>query len=198
MARKKAGKWANQVGTIPEEQKDTVSPWFKKVLEEKDTLQGLSMAELDAKWAALEAEDEAVEEARKARNIKYEALEMRILEEIERIKTISGQESWRGNGTLITPKRVLRPSVKDKAALRAWVEEHDMEAMLELPSGRLNSLVTDAFDTENASILTPAQRATLSAGMPGSQLAPPGVEVFMKTTVNRTARGKAPSKTEEE
>lgn len=188
MARKPK-KWSNMEGVVPAVPQDTLSPWFQKVLKEKDTLADLSLLELDARYAVLVAEEKAEEEARRLRNIKYKALEMRMLEELEKVATVSGQETWRGNGTTLSPKRSLRPTVKDKAKLKEWLGERDMEDLLELPSGRLNSIVADAFDAENASMLTPAQRATLTAGLPGSQLAPPGVEVFMEKTINRTARG---------
>jgi hypothetical protein len=201
MARK-ARKWSNLPDDVaPAQPVDELSPWFQDVLKEKGkyvtTLvdgdeSKMNMDLLATEWAKLEAEEAAEEEARTLRNKRYEALSLMILPRLESIQALSGQDTWRGGGQTFSPKVTLRPIVRDKAKLREWLEDRDMEDTLELPSGRLNSIVTEAFEQEQASYLTPAQRANLPAGMPGSMLAPPGVEVFRKTTVNRTARGGAP------
>lgn len=186
---KKPRAWSNQRGKLPEPPAES-SEWMKKVFAAKDERSAKTLDELAAEYEGLVEEEKFEELARKARNIIYEALERRMLEELEKIEKMSGQDMWRGEPGTVSPKFTPRPNVVDQAALDGWIKEHKLESMLTLPGGRLNSIIAEAYDQDIAASLSPAERAALKAGMPGSLQPPPGVNVFLKNCINFTQRRK--------
>lgn len=185
MARNKPRKWSNLKGQLPAVEEP--SEWMMKVLAEKDKLAGKSMAELKDEYAALEEEQRFEDLARAERNIKFAALEKRILEELAKIKELAGTDMWRGDGHTFSPKYTPRPVVKDPAALMDWIKQRGLQELLSLPSARLKSIVVEALNTEMAAMMSPAERAALKPGDPGSGMPPPGVEVFLHETVHHTS-----------
>jgi hypothetical protein len=87
--------------------------------------------------------------------------------------------------------------VENPQALLAWVREKNMEALLTLPSGRLNSIIAEAYNEDIVAILSPDQRATLEPGDPGSFAPPPGVKVFLQEGVHHTSKRKKPTAEED-
>lgn len=190
--RNKPRKWSNLKGTVPQVPVE-ISPRQEQVFQQRDERRGQGMPDLTTEWAKLEAADTVAADAQSKRNITYDALEVLMLEELEKIQTLSGQDQFRGPDGTFSPKNTLYPTVKDEAALKAWVIESGMSSMLELPRPRLASIVAAAYDMTNADLLTPAARAGLKPGQPMSGMPPPGVEVFIKTTVHH-AGGKSTTK----
>lgn len=170
---------------------------MQKVFEAKDARQAKTMNELALEWADLEEEEEFEELAQSERNIKYAALERRILEELEKVKQVAGTDMWRGEGHTFSPKFTPRPVVTDLPALMAWIKSTGQEHQLTLPKPRLKSIVCEALDTELAASMTVAQRAELKPGDPSSGACPPGVSAFLDTGVHHTG-GKRKSKRKEE
>jgi len=193
MARNKVRKWSNLKGQVPDAPETQPSEWMQEVFKAKDARQTKSMDELQQEYGELVAADEADKAAASERNIKYAALDRRILEELEKVKQVSGQDMWRGNGHTFSPKFSPRPVVEDKQALRAWITETGQEDQLELPTGRLNAIIAECMNTDLAAILTPAQRATLRPGDPGSGMPPPGIKLFLQTSVHHTSAKAKPT-----
>lgn len=197
MARKKScNKWSN-VPDAPVEMSDR----FKAVLEEADKLrwhpvdepsdvrEPFTMTDLQNEWVALEEEEAFAELAAAQRSIKFDALERRILEELEIVKRVSGSDMWRGDHKTFSPKFTPRPQVKDLHALMQWIESTGQRDQLTLPAPRLKAIVCEALDTELAASMTPAQRAALKPGDPASGVPPPGVEAYLDRGINhRTVR----------
>lgn len=187
MARNKPRKWSNLKGQVPDAPVNETSEWMQEVFKEKDARKDLGMDELQQEYGDLVAADEAAAAAASERNIKYAALDRRILEELEKVKKVSGQDMWRGNGHTFSPKFSPRPVVEDSAKLLAWIKETNQEDQLTLPTGRLNAIIAECMNTDLAAILTPAQRATLKPGDPGSGMPPPGIKLFLQTSVHHTS-----------
>lgn len=186
MAKKKRA-WANLKGTLPDASENQPDEYTQKVLVAKDARQGQTLAEMAQEWATLEEEEEFEDRTRYERNIKYRALELRILEELETVKAVAGTDIWRGEGQTFSPKHMLNVRITDPRALRDWVEQTGQQDQLTLPIGRLKAIVGEALDTDAAANMTPAQRSTLKAGDPASGAPPPGVAVALHTTVHHTS-----------
>ena len=198
MARKKQRAWSNQVGKLPQSPEDTLSPWYQEALRMKEERKDKTMQELKDEYAELEAADEKAATEQSARNLIYKALELRILEEIKKVQAVAGTDTWRGDGHVFSPKHTARPVIEDPAALKKWIEDTNQLDQLTLPTGRLNAIITEAFNTDMSSILTPAQRAMLKPGDPGSGQPPPGVKVFLQTSVHHTAPRAKPSESSDD
>jgi hypothetical protein len=188
MARNKPRAWSNLKGQLPDYQgPDDTSERRQAILKEADERAARTMDELAAEWDALEEEEEFEELARKERNIKYAALEIIILRQLEKVKEVAGTDMWRGDGQTFSPKFTPRPIVSDPAALMAWIKAKSLESLLTLSTGRLASLVKEALDMDAAAVLTPAERAALQPGDPASGAPPPGVTTFLQTSVHHTS-----------
>ncbi len=192
MARRdKVRKWSNLKGQIPDAV--DLSPRGQEVIKEADTRRNketgepVTMDDLALEWNGLEEEEAFEDMAREKRNIVYDALTKRILEELDRVKTMAGTDLWRGQDQTFSPKYMLNIRVTDPIALRKWVEETGQQHLLTIPVGRLKGIVGEAMNTDSAAAMTPAERATLKAGQPGSGMPPPGVEVSLFTTVHHTS-----------
>ena len=192
MARRdKVRKWSNLKGQIPEAV--DLSPRGQEVIKEadarrnKETGDPVTMDDLALEWNGLEEEEAFEDMARDGRNIVYDALTKRILEELDRVKTMAGTDLWRGQDQTFSPKYMLNIRVTDPVALRKWVEETGQQHLLTIPVGRLKGIVGEAMNTDSAAAMTPAERAQLKAGQPGSGMPPPGVEVSLFTTVHHTS-----------
>lgn len=201
MPRKdKFRKWANLKGQVPDDASQVeLTPRTLEVIAEADkrrvklvddTPVPITMDDLAQEWSGLEEEEEFESLAKDKRNILYDALTRRILEELERVKAIAGTDLWRGEGQTFSPKFMLNIRVTDPVKLRAWVEETGQQHLLTIPRGRLNGIVSEAMNVDSAVALTPAERAKLKPGQPGSGQPPPGVEVSLFTTVHHTAPGR--------
>lgn len=186
--RKGPRKWSNLKDQLPAAPVNESGEWIEKVFREKDARQQLTMEQLSDEWAALVEEEDKAREAESERNIKFAALERRILEELEKVQEVSGQDVWRGKGRTFSPKIEPYPVVTDRAKLKAWIKEEGLDDLLTLPPATLKTLTKEAFDTEIAAMMSPAQRAKLKPGKAGSGQAPPGVTPFLKTTVNARVR----------
>lgn len=201
MARRdKSRKWSNLKGTIPDAV--DLSPRAQEVIkladerrvkqvvdegQPTDITVPYGMDDLAQEWNGLEEEEAFEDMAREGRNVIYDAITKRILEELERVKALSGGDLWRGQDQTFSPKYMLNIKVTDPVALRKWVEDTGQQHLLTIPSGRLKGIVSEAMDTDKAAPLSPAERAQLKAGQPGSGQAPPGVEVSLFTTVHHTS-----------
>lgn len=206
MARRdKTRKWSNMKGQIPDAV--DLSPRAALVIAEADKRRWkpavepsgalvevvpgvqveVTMDDLAAEYNNLEEEEAFEDMARDRRNIVYDALTKRILEEIEKVKAIAGTDMWRGQDQTFSPKYMLNIRVTDPVALRKWVRETDQEHLLTLPSGRLKAIVGEALNTDAAAAMTPGERAALKPGMPASGQPPPGVEVSLFTTIHHTS-----------
>lgn len=191
MARNKPRANAHLLGKVPDAPVE-ISERMTRVLAEKDKRRtkadgtSYTMDDLAAEYGSLEEEEEFEDLARTERSVTFEALEKRILEELERVKSIAGTDMWRGQGQTFSPKHVLNVHVTDAVALRRWIKETDQEHVLSIPAPRLKSIVAEALNPELAVAMTPEQRILLKPGAPGSMQPPPGVSVTLHTTINHT------------
>lgn len=186
MARaNKPRKWSNLKGQIPDAPVE-VSEHTEKIFAARDERRGRPLAELADEWADLEEEEAFAKLAEEKRNIIYAALEGLILDALKTVKDVAGTDMWRGERKTFSPQFTPRPTVKDPAALRKWIEDTGQHDQLSLSAPRLKAIVCEALDTEAAAAMTPAQRAQLKPGDPSSGVAPPGVEVFLQQTVHHT------------
>lgn len=192
MARRdKTRKWANKKGVLPDAV--DLSPRAQEVIKaaderrQKDDGTPVTMDDLASEWNNLEEEEAFEKLAIEGRNIIYDALTKRILEELERVKNLSGTDMWRGQDQTFSPKYMLNIRITDPIALRKWVEQTGQQHLLTIPAGRLKGIVGEAMDTDSAAAMTPAERANLKPGQPGSGQPPPGVEVSLFTTVHHTS-----------
>lgn len=191
---KKPRKWSNLDGKIPDEPVKVDERELKvraemdkaRFVETGDGSRPATMRDFALEYASLCEEEAFEDKARKLRSVRYEALERIIRQELAKIQEMAGTDMWRGEGQTFSPKFTIIPVVTDKAALRRWVDDNDMTEMLELPGSKLKEVLTECMDSDLAATMTPAQRAALKPGMPGSMQPPPGVAVFMKKGVNRT------------
>lgn len=192
MARNKPRKWSNLKGQIPDAPVE-LSERFQEVLAETDKLriketgEVFSMADLQNEWVALEEEADFASLQEHQRNVKFDALERRILEELEKVKAVAGTDMWRGEHKTFSPKFTPRPTVTDLQALMQWIKDTKQEDQLTLAHPRLKAIVCEALDPDAAAAMTPAERAALKPGAPASGLPPPGVKVFLDTGVNHTS-----------
>jgi hypothetical protein len=194
MAKNKARKWSNLVGKLPEDAPRESSEWMEKVFVLKDELKSATMDDLACAYADLDEEEALAELAQKERNIKYKALELRILEELDKVKAIAGTDMWRGRGQTFSPKFTPRPVIENPAALAQWIQDTGQQHLLTLPPARLKSIVCEALDPDGAAVLNAAQRAALKPGDPASGACPPGVSAFMAFGLNHTTtRKKSPA-----
>jgi hypothetical protein len=196
MARAKTRKWSNLKGSeIDDSNAIELTPRQTKVLTEvdkrrvkEDSGDPVTIKDLEQEWSTLEEEEGFEDQGREDRSILFAALEKRVLEELERIKDQTGIDMYRGEQVTFSPKFVLNSSVENPQVFYAWVKKKVLEHMLTMPVGRLKSIVATAMDTDLAAAMTPAQRAALEPGEPGSGVPPPGVRVTLHTTINHTSQ----------
>jgi hypothetical protein len=200
MARQKKRAWAHMVGKLPAppvEETVEISEHMKKVFEAQDERRDKNMEELVKEYEGLDDAEVLASVESSKRAIKYQALERIIYERLKKVKEASGQDMWRNAEHTFSPRFIPRPVVENPQALLAWVREKNMEALLTLPSGRLNSIIAEAYNEDIVAILSPDQRATLEPGDPGSFAPPPGVKVFLQEGVHHTSKRKKPTAEED-
>ena len=184
-------KWSNLKGQIPDEPVE-VNPRELLVREEADKWRGADgkdhdMSELAREYQSLCEEEEFEDLARKVRSVKYEGLERVIRERLEKVMELSGQDMWRGEGQVFSPKYQPIPTIADRTALVAWLKEKGIyQDLLILDTDAVVKMTKEALDTDMAVTLTPGERAKLQPGDPASGQPPPGVSVFFRKGVNRT------------
>lgn len=200
MAKKKGRKWSNLEGQLPDEPV-ALTERETKIRAEADKLRGLAidektgqpfvaktMKELAEEYSVLCEEEDFESLAHKERSVKYESLERVIYSELQKVEQLSGQDSWRGAGQTFSPKFTVIPIVTDKARLIHWIKTNGHEEyLLDVKESRLKEVVLAALNTDAAAAMTPAERANLKAGEAASGQPPPGVTVFMRKGVHRTA-----------
>jgi hypothetical protein len=158
------------------------------IREAKDKLASVELKELQEKWFALDLEEARAASLAKHRSILYAALERRVLEELKKIEDMAGTDQYKGPLGTFSPKYGVEPSVENNETLTEWAKENGFEELLQLPSGKLKEIVTDALDPKAAMSLTVPQRASLPPGSAGSGQAPPGVKLWFHTSVNFTSK----------
>lgn len=186
---KKARKWSNLKGQVPEapvelserEIKVRAAMDERRIVVTEDGLRPATMKDYAAEYAGLCEEEDFESLAGKDRSVKYEALERLIRAELTRVEEISGQDTWRGEGQTFSPKTTPIPVVVDKTALMQYIKDEGLESLLELPSPRLKSMVTDKL--EELVAMTPAQRAAQTATL---EQPIPGVKVWLMPGIHRT------------
>jgi|SRR5579859_2184816 len=177
----KPRKWSNLEGQLPAPPSQDPPEWVQKILDAKDFRHDYTLADIEAEFAALDKEEERAKAEASDRNIRYAALESLAL---DRIKA-DGIDLWRGKLFSISPRFALHANVIDKAALVEWVKTTDRAELLSVMPGTVTSLAGQALDLEAAAAMTPAQRAEIKPGEPGSGATPPGIAVFLRPTINR-------------
>ena len=193
MAKKR--KWSNLKGVVPNEPQETSSERFGRVLKEKDNRKTRTLLQLAEERDHLKSLQTIAKDTEKERNILFDAIEMRVLEELEKVKATAGTDMWRGpQNQTFSPKYTPYAYVTDKEKLRQWVKDQQLEHLLELPSNVLGNLVKEALNPDLAAMVPPNLRSQLKPGMAGSMQPPPGVGVYLRTTVHATSG----SKTEED
>ncbi len=202
----KPRKWSNLEGQLPEPAVE-LTPWELSIREVLRKLDALQLPQLQEEWSkldAIEMQDKAPalehvqqtelkdldRSSRKMRNLLYAALDRRVLTELRKIKELAGTDQYKGALGTFSPKHNVDPSITDNAALTKWAKDNGFEELLALPKSKLSEIITDALDQNAASSLSPAQRAGLTPGSAGSMQPPPGVKLYMRTTVSFRGKGK--------
>lgn len=196
---KKPRKWSNLKGQVPAAPGEDNNERLQRIQSERAKHEGKNMAELAAEWAALDREFTAATLAEKERNIKYDALEPLILAALDQIQALASTDIYRGPTGTFSPRYKPLPTVTDRPRLLQWIRDIGQADRLvtDLPGATLSDIIEAAYNKDVAALLTPAERAALQPGFPGSMQPPPGVNVYLKTAVGRTGADK-PVKDEEE
>lgn len=179
MSRRAKRQWANIA--LPNVPDPEPSPWFDEVLKEKDARQGVPLAELAKQYNEAVQLKALIDEQRSHVTALLEALDRRILEDLES----QGLESFRAEGQTFSPRHDLYPRVVDRDALHQWLKDTDQEYVLTVNHQNLKTMVKEAFDPANYQGLTLEQRQQIPAGAAGSCAPPPGVEAFAQRTLGR-------------
>jgi len=154
-----ASKWAHLKEKLPAL---PVDPSYEEALvSQMAVYQGMNLAYVAQEYNDLEEELAEREKEIQRMKLQLEAASRVLGQKMED----ASLESAVMAGYKWTPKFEPYPQVKDKAALRAWVDDH-MSDNLSLPFMTLKSVVKDALEA-------------------GDEL-PPGVEVFLKRSFSRT------------
>lgn len=178
---KKPNKWATV--NLPEEPIE-VDEWFQAVLDAMRERATSTMRQLSAEYDMRERILDALDKTRKKQTAIIEALNRRILEELER----SGSDVWRDEGHTYSPSSDVSAKVRDRAAFVQWVKDSGQEELLTVMPATVKSLTKNALDPEVAASLSPQERAKLKPGDAGSCAPPPGVEAFARKTLGRRKR----------
>lgn len=157
-----AGKWAYLKGQLPTLPADP--SYGQALMAQIDTYRELPLAEIAAAYNDLDEELEEREQELKDLKLRREAAERAMDQKMD----AAGLESVTAAGYRWTPKIEPYPQVKDKSALRVWIDEH-MRDNLSLPFQTL--------------------KATVKAALEAGDELPPGVEVFLKRSFTRTKQG---------
>lgn len=187
----KKRQWSNLRGLVPEKEeelserelaiRESVATREDHEDEEGKLVRAKTMLELAEEYSGLCEEEDFEDLAKKKRSIAYEAIERILRSKLEDIETMTGHDTFRGDGQLFSPKTLVIPIVYDKAKLRKHIEDEGMTEMLELPKGKLTEMVNDVL--EKFETMTPAQRAESKATLVEPV---PGVKLFIKRSVHRT------------
>jgi len=187
----KERKWSNLRGVLPEVEEELsdreqairkeVGERLAGVNEKGEPRAAKTMRELAQEYLGIKSESEFFEAEQRARDIKKEALERLVQDELKKVEEMSGQDTWRGEGILFSPKTSVIPVVKDRAALMKYLEDTKQTALLTLEYPRLKSLVVGKL--EELVAMTPAERSEQTATL---QNPIPGVEILLKRGVRPT------------
>lgn len=182
--------WSNLKGVLPDysgQGDDSLTDRQREVIKEADARAEKSMGELAEEYGVLYAEAEADEMNAKVRNITFDAIEKRAIIILEKARAEGLGDMYRGHDQTFSPKYVPRPVVTNPKALLDWIYATGQQDQLTLPGGRLQEIIKEVYDVNIARVLSPDQRAALKPGQPGSMQAPPGVEVYLQTTIHHTS-----------
>ena len=183
MMAKKARKWSNLTGQLPEPPVELDARELA-VRADMDLYRGKPMRELAQEFQGVCEESDFAALEEKKRSVKNAALERLIRDELKKVEELSGQDMWRGEGWTFSPKNTVIPIVSDRAAFLAWIRSTGRESFLDVSPPRIKSIVVDALNEDEAVTLTPSERAVLAAGEPGSCAPPPGITVFLLPGIN--------------
>ena len=178
----KARKWSNLEGQLPAPAMP--DDYATKILARKDALRAKGVTDLAAvarQFLDVDEHQAEVTEQQANLDLDYAALESLAREFLQATNT----DLWRGEGMTLSPRNALHASTSDRAALNAWARATERDDLLTVLPGTVTSLASEAMDLERAALLTPAERATLKPGEPGSGAPPPGVTVYLRPTINR-------------
>jgi len=163
MARNKPRAWANMKGVLPDApvESDRELAINAAVDERKDK----TMKELADEYNLLALEEEAAKAREKAISILYEAIERQMNRYLDSQST----DIWRdpSSGFSFWPKYDIYPSVEDKSKLMQHLRDTNQTDKLILPHPTLRSDCAEAL------------------GPTGSGVVPPGVKVYLKTSISR-------------
>lgn len=185
----KQRKWSNL--QVPEEPVELTEREvaIRKLADEYRGSEGViwTMRALAVEYASAVEEEKFETLAAKERSVKYEALERVIREQLQMVEDLTGQDMWRGEGQVFSPKFTPIPVIHDRDSFMRWLEDEGvLMDYLKLDSDKVKDLVKECLDTDAAVTMTPAERAALKPGQPASGQLPPGVSVFMRRGINRT------------
>lgn len=187
----KPRKWSNMAGRLPERVVE-LTPRELAIRAAKDQLAGKSMRELQELWLKMDVVEAQAAAESKKRSIVYAAIERLALDELKAIKEKAGTDQFKSELGTFSPKHNVEPSIEDNDVLTAWAKQNGFEELLTLPSGKLKEIVTEALDEKAAMSLTVPQRAALPPGSAGSMQPPPGIKLYLHTTVSFTGKRATP------
>jgi hypothetical protein len=176
----KTRKWSNLQGVV-EPVPLELSPRETAVQGAMASRADCDMMQLAREYSLVHADAQRAADADAIRSITTEALERLIRDRLALVEEQSGQDTWRGEGWLFSPKTTICPVVKDKAALMDYVKDNGLDGLLSLEYSRLKSLVSGILEAFEG--MTPAQRAASPLNL---QHPLPGVELYIRPGINRT------------
>lgn len=177
---KKPRKWSNLDAPEPPVVLDAREQAIREVVAELPR----NMKALAIDYVALEEEEAFAALEAKRRSIRYAALERVIRDQLALVESVSGQDTWRGEGCTFSPKNSVIPQMEDRTAFHDWIKATGRESFLDVSPPRVKSLLVDALNEEDVVNLTQAERAALKQGEPGSLQPPPGLKFFVLKGIN--------------
>jgi hypothetical protein len=180
---KKSKQWST-LGLPPVADDNEQSAWFKRMLAFKDERAATPIDDLAQEYNDLEDELAIIDARRSELTALKEALDRTILQRMDDQRI----EKLNLLGQTFSERIDIQPKVKDRTAFYDWIRETKQEELFKVDHGHIKTMVKDALDPEVVMTLTPAQRAALKVGEPGSGQCPPGLEAAAKRTLGRTVK----------
>lgn len=173
---KKAKQWTS-LG-LPAEPEDKQSERFQEIIRLKDERAQIKLADIVEELNDVKDERDLISKRDQQLSRLEEALERLILDALD----TQGADQIKIGGRTFSERVDVIPLVEDRDAMLNWVKQTCPE-LLKVDSGNLKTIVKEALDPEVAATMTPAQRAALEAGQPGSNKLPPGVGAYTRRTL---------------
>lgn len=176
---KKAKQWKN-IGLPSVNDDDSTGDWWDRVWRLKGERQSSSLQTLADEYNEVQEEMDIINARRSELTALKEALDRRILEEIDK----SGIEKVTLSGQTFSERIDIETTVTDRIPFLKWIAKNFPE-FLTVNAGHIKTLAKTAIDPDAVADIPIAERNNIPEGMPGSNKLPPGVSAATKRTLGR-------------